>query len=75
MKPLRRIMNEIDLITDQDDISKQQNWHKVADPSKTPQLGQVSPEDIAAAIVSTKASAKVVNNEKYFKWMENFGST
>ena len=75
MKPLRRIMNEIDLISDHDDISKQANWHKVEDPKKTPQLGQVTAEDISAAIVSTKASAKVVNNEKYFKWMENFGST
>jgi hypothetical protein len=35
----------------------------------------VTAEDIAAAIDSTKASANIVHNEKYFKWMANYGST
>jgi hypothetical protein len=75
MKPLRRIMNSIDLVTEDEKPNKAADWHKTADPSVTPQLGQVTAEDISAAISSTKAAAKIVNNEKYFKWMANYGST
>lgn len=39
MKPLRRIMSEIDLVSENEDVSKVANWHKVADPAKTPVLG------------------------------------
>ena len=48
--------------------------HKAVDPSKLPPLGQITNEDLMNAINSTKAAAKVVNNEKYFKWMEHYGS-
>jgi katanin p60 ATPase-containing subunit A1 len=75
MKPLRRIMKDLDVVSEKEDLSKPSNWHRVADPAKTPQLGPVTKEDITEAIQTTKASAKVVNNEKYFKWMENYGST
>lgn len=44
------------------------------DPHSLPPLGQVTNDDIHNAIQSTKAAAKVVNNEKYFKWMEHYGS-
>ena len=72
MKPLRRIMTEIELVSEGESLG---NWHKQVDAAQTPKLGPVTKEDIESAINTTKAAAKIVNNEKYFKWMENYGST
>ena len=76
MKPLRRIMKEIDISEEKQSNTgkKNINWAKQVDPATVPSLGQVTQEDVEEALSSTKAAAKVVNNEKYFKWMENYGS-
>jgi len=45
------------------------------DPRTLPVMSQVTSEDIGSAIEVTRAAAKIVNNEKYLKWMEHYGST
>ena len=71
MKPLRRIMDQIDVLDTND---TKMRWDKQVDPKTVPALPQVTNDDLKEAIKSTKAAAKIVNNEKYFKWMENYGS-
>ena len=76
MKPLRRLMDQIDILNEGDaQRGGIQNWHKPADPRTLPSLEQVTNEDIGSAIQVTRAAAKIVNNEKYLKWMEHYGST
>lgn len=70
MKPLRRLMAEIESQTDFEHI----NWSVQADPKQIPGPGPVTNEDFQAALASTKAAAKIVSLEKYNKWMEEFGS-
>lgn len=70
MKPLRRLMKEIETITDFDKM----NWSVAADPRSIPGPGPVSNEDLAGALTSTKASAQAIKFDKYEKWMAEFGS-
>ena len=43
MKPLRRIMNEIEIIEKNvEEEGHLVNWHREADPSSVPPLGQVT---------------------------------
>lgn len=72
MKPLRRIMHQIDVLAESEP-NRPTRWQP-ADPTQTPPLPQVTADDIQAAILSTKAAAKIVNLEKYQKWMANYGS-
>ena len=77
MKPLRRIMKQIDILEEgtlSPKKGKNINWAKQVDPTSVPPLGQVTQSDMEEALQSTKAAAKVVNTEKYLKWMENYGS-
>jgi katanin p60 ATPase-containing subunit A1 len=53
MKPLRRLMREIETVTDFDKI----NWSVQADPKTIPGPGPVTNEDLVNAIGSTKAAA------------------
>lgn len=53
MKPLRRLMSEIEQVTDFDNI----NWSVQADPKTLPQLGPVTNVDFSNAISTTKSSA------------------
>lgn len=53
MKPLRRLMKDIESVTNFDNI----NWSVQADPRTLPSPGPVTNEDFANAIGSTKASA------------------
>lgn len=70
MKPLRRMMKDIESVTNFDNI----NWSVQADPKTLPQLGPITNEDFANAIATTKAAAQAVAFEKYNKWMTEFGS-
>lgn len=70
MKPLRRLMSEIESATDFDNM----NWSVQADPKTLPQLGPVTNEDFAKALSNTKAAAQAIKFSKYEKWMEEFGS-
>lgn len=76
MKPLRRVMKQLDIMgtSEAEAGGKKVNWSQQADPKTVPPLGQVTQEDIYEAMQSTKAAAKIVNHEKYMKWMENYGS-
>jgi len=69
MKPLRRLMREIEVVTDFDKM----NWSVQADPRSIPGPGPVTNEDLAAALNSTKAS-QAIKFDKYEKWMQEFGS-
>ena len=53
MKPLRRLMKEIESFTDFDNI----NWSVQADPKNMPTPGPVTNEDFSNAISTTKAAA------------------
>jgi len=53
MKPLRRLMKEIESFTDFDNI----NWSVQADPKSMPSPGPVTNEDFDNAISTTKAAA------------------
>lgn len=53
MKPLRRLMGEIEKQTDFDDI----NWSVQADPKTLPNPGPVTHEDMITALNTTKATA------------------
>jgi len=70
MKPLRRLMTEIEDQTT--DI--QPNWAVIADPKTIPQPGPVLVTDFDAALATTKSAAKIVDFRKYEKWMDEFGS-
>jgi hypothetical protein len=70
MKPLRRLMKEIESVTNFDNI----NWSVQADPKSMPSPGAVTNEDFASALSSTKAAAQAVKFDKYEKWMAEFGS-
>lgn len=82
MKPLRRLMAEIENLEEQYvnevnaklDPRMSNPYHRRIDPGSLPGLGQVTNADIEAALQSTKAAAKVVSSQKYEKWMEEFGS-
>jgi katanin p60 ATPase-containing subunit A1 len=73
MKPLRRVMAELDSLQIQNE-GKKVSWHKPVDPAQVPPLGQVSEQDLSSALSQTKAAAKVVRGERYLKWMEEFGA-
>ena len=70
MKPLRRLMREIETIT----TFESMNWSVQADPRSMPSPGPITNEDFANAISSTKSSAQAVRFDKYEKWMAEFGS-
>lgn len=70
MKPLRRLMREIETVTDFDKI----NWSVQADPRSLPSPGPVTNDDLGNALNSTKAAAQAIKFDKYEKWMEEFGS-
>lgn len=70
MKPLRRLMSEIESITQFDNI----NWSVQADPTKIPHPGPVTNDDLLNALTNTKAAAQAVKFDKYEKWMAEFGS-
>lgn len=70
MKPLRRLMKDIESATDFDNI----NWSVQADPKTLPSLGPVTNDDFSNALMNTKAAAQAVKFEKYEKWMAEFGS-
>jgi katanin p60 ATPase-containing subunit A1 len=53
MKPLRRLMNEIELVTDFDKM----NWSVIADPRTIPGPGLVTNTDFTNAIMTTKAAS------------------
>jgi katanin p60 ATPase-containing subunit A1 len=69
MKPLRKLMDEIENVDD-DDF----DWTPITDPSKVPQPALVSMNDFLAALETTKAAAQIIKQEKYEKWMSEFGS-
>lgn len=70
MKPLRRLMQEMDASTKIDTT----DWTKPADPRTAPSIGPVTNDDFARALESTKSSAQAVKFDKYEKWMAEFGS-
>jgi hypothetical protein len=70
MKPLRRLMKEMDSITKIETT----DWARPADPRSAPPIGPVTNEDFAQALESTKSSAQAVKFDKYEKWMAEFGS-
>lgn len=53
MKPMRRLMHEMDATTKLETT----DWTKVADPRTLPNIGPVTNEDFARALESTKSSA------------------
>jgi katanin p60 ATPase-containing subunit A1 len=53
MKPLRRLMNEIESQTDINSI----NWSIIADPKTLPTPGPVTNTDMENALASTKAAS------------------
>ena len=53
MKPLRRLMNEIESLTDFDNM----NWSVQADPKTLPSPGPVTNEDLITALSTTKAAS------------------
>lgn len=61
MKPLRRLMSEIESVTDFDNM----NWSVIADPKVIPQPGPVINQDFISAINTTKAASHVSNISKY----------
>ena len=70
MKPLRKLMNEIENLDDNQDF----DWTPITDPSKVPQPEPVSMDDFTQALDTTKAAAQIIKQEKYEKWMDEFGS-
>ena len=70
MKPLRRLMNQIELNTDFEKI----NWAETVDPNKVPGPGEIKIDDFISAMETTKSSAQAVPMVKYEKWMGEFGS-
>ena len=70
MKPLRRLMNEIELQTDFDNI----NWSVIADPKSIPSPGPVTNSDLQNALATTKAASHQTSLVKYQQWMDEFGS-
>lgn len=70
MKPLRRLMKEIEKQVDFDNI----NWSVQADPKSMASPGPVTQEDLEDALLNTKSSAQAVKFDKYEKWMAEFGS-
>eukprot|EP00347_Sterkiella_histriomuscorum_P023884 403333052 len=70
MKPLRRLMENIELQTDFNTI----NWSVAADPKSIPSPGPVTNQDFKSALSTTKAAAHTQHLSKYQKWMEEFGS-
>lgn len=53
MKPLRRLMNDIEHQTDFNNI----NWSVAADPKSIPSPGPVTNQDFVSAVATTKAAA------------------
>lgn len=82
MKPLRRLMTQIEDLEEQfvnENVTKMDPkmsnpYHRRIEPTSLPGLGQITGVDIEDALSSTKAAAKVVNIQKYEKWMEHYGS-
>lgn len=70
MKPLRRLMKEIESVTNFENI----NWSVQADPRTLPSPGPVTNDDLNLALSTTKSSAQAVKFDKYEKWMAEFGS-
>ncbi|CAI2367022.1 unnamed protein product [Moneuplotes crassus] len=71
MKPLRRLMDRIENVdTDTDDF----DWTPITDPEKVPQPEPVTMDDFLQALETTKAATHVIEQSKYQKWMEEFGS-
>ena len=70
MKPLRRLMNEMEASTKIEST----DWTRPADPRLSPQIGAITNDDFADALSSTKAAAQAVKFDKYEKWMAEFGS-
>lgn len=71
MKPLRKLMEEIESLEDDNDDF---DWTPITDPSKVPQPDPVSMSDFLSALETTKAAAQIIKLEKYEKWMKEFGS-
>lgn len=69
MKPLRRLMDKIELAE-----MDQTNWAEAVDPNKVPMPGPITSEDMYLSIQTTKSSAQAVPLQKYEKWMTEFGS-
>ena len=53
MKPLRRLMKDIETATNFDNI----NWSVQADPRGMPSPGPITNDDFASALSTTKSSA------------------
>jgi len=70
MKPLRKLMDEIENIEDDDNF----DWTPITDPSQVPQPDPVQMKDFLAAVQTTKAAAQVIKPVKYQEWMDEFGS-
>lgn len=70
MKPLRRLMSEIENQTDFNNM----NWSVQADPKSIPSPGPVTNTDFTSAISTTKAASHQTSLAKYQKWMDEFGS-
>jgi katanin p60 ATPase-containing subunit A1 len=69
MKPLRRLMDKIENYED-DDF----DFTPITDPSKVPRPDPVAMDDFLTALETTKAAAQIIKQEKYQKWMSEFGS-
>lgn len=69
MKPLRKLMNEIENLDD-----SEFDWVPITDPSQVPQPDPVTMDDFLSALDTTKAAAQIISIEKYEKWMKEFGS-
>lgn len=70
MKPLRRLMKDIEAATTFENI----NWSVQADPRGMATPGPVTNDDFGRALETTKSSAQAVPFDKYEKWMAEFGS-
>lgn len=69
MKPLRKLMNEIENLDD-----SEFDWVPITDPSQVPQPDPVTMTDFLSALDTTKAAAQIISIDKYEKWMKEFGS-
>lgn len=71
MKPVRKLMEEIENLDDPDENF---DWTPVTDPSKVPKPDPVNMKDFLAALETTKAAAQIIKLENYQKWMKEYGS-
>lgn len=70
MKPLRRLMKEIENTADENTM----NWGQEVDPNRIPNPGPITIDDMGEAMSTTKSSAQAVPFKKYAAWMAEFGS-